>query len=145
MVQFQRLKPAVILVAEDDALVQLELADWLTDLGLTVLTADNADSAKALLGGRRDIEFLITDIQMPGSMDGLQLAHHVAERWPPIKIMVVSGMFQTELSALPAGGRFFPKPFDRQKLWEALSGSGAPSAPIAPTAHQRPMPRSGRV
>ena len=143
MVQFERLDPAVILVVEDDALVQLELADWLAELGLTVLTADNADQALVVLNARTDIEFMISDIQMPGSMDGISLAHHVAERWPKISILVVSGMFQTPLSALPAGSRFFPKPFDRQKLWEALSGSDAPGAPIAPPARLRPPPRSG--
>lgn len=143
MVQFERLAAAVILIVEDDALVQLELADWLTNLGLTVLTADNADQGLALLDKRPDIQFLITDIQMPGSMDGIRLAHQAAERWPPIKILVVSGMFKTELSVLPAGSYFFPKPFNRQHLWQVLSGSDGPQSPIAPPAHHRPEPRSG--
>jgi CheY-like chemotaxis protein len=142
MVQFGRLNPAVILVAEDDALVQLELADWLSDLGLTVLTADNADEAVALLEARADIDCLLTDIQMPGSMDGIRLAHHVSGHWPPIKIIVMSGMFGTELCALPAGSSFFPKPVDREKLWQALSRLGAPDAPSAPST---PIPPPARL
>ncbi len=143
--QFERLAAAVILVVEDDALVQLELADWLTNLGLTVLTADNAEEGLTLLDARPDIEFLMTDIQLPGTLDGIKLAHHVAERWPPIKILVVSGMFKTELAVLPAGSHFFPKPFNRQHLWQVLSGSDLPDAPIAPPAHHRPRPRSERA
>ncbi len=144
MAPFEPLSPAVILVVEDDMLVQLELAGWLGALGLIVLTAANADSALALLGARSDIEFLLTDIQMPGSIDGIRLAHLVAERWPDIRILVMSGLYSTELSALPAGSRFFPKPIDHEKLWRALASQpDAPDAPIAPPAHHRPPPRSG--
>jgi CheY-like chemotaxis protein len=149
MVQFERLNPAIILLVEDDALVQLELAAWLGDLGLTVLTADNADEARALLETRADIDCLLTDIQMPGAMNGIHLAHHVAGHWPPIKIIVMSGMVGTELCALPPGSCFLPKPVDREKLWRALSRLGAPdtpsapSAPIPPPARLRPPPRFG--
>jgi CheY-like chemotaxis protein len=123
MAQFARLKPATILVVEDDALVQMELADWLAELGLTVLTADNADEAIVMLDTHSEIELLMTDIQMPGSMDGIRLAHHVAERWPPVRIIVTSGIFRTELSALPSDSIFVPKPFQRPDLWQALSRS----------------------
>lgn len=144
MVQFERLNPAVILVVEDDMLVQLELADWLRALGLTVLTAANADSAMALLNAHSDVEFLLTDIQMPGAMDGIRLAHLVAERRPDIWILVMSGLYSTELSVLPAGSRFFPKPIDREQLWRALASLPvAPDAPTAPPARHRPPPRSG--
>jgi CheY-like chemotaxis protein len=144
MAPFEPLSPAVILVVEDDRLVQLELADWLGALGLTVLTADNADDALALLDARADVEILLTDIQMPGSMDGIRLAHRVAERRPAIRILVMSGLYATELSVLPAGSRFFPKPIDHEKLWRALAPQpDAPVAPIAPPARHRPPPRSG--
>ncbi len=128
MAQFARLKPATILVVEDDALVQLELADWLAELGLTVLTADDADEAIALLDTHPEIEVLLTDIQMPGSMDGIRLAHHVAERWPPVRIIVGSSVFGTTLFELPRGSTFVPKPFLRQDLWRALSGGTAAAA-----------------
>jgi CheY-like chemotaxis protein len=125
MAQFIRLKPATILLVEDDALVQLELADWLAELGLIVLTADNADQAIALLNTCPQIELLLTDIQMPGSMDGVQLAHRVAELWPPVRIVVGSGIVGTELSALPVGSAFIPKPYDHHSLWRALSPPAA--------------------
>ncbi len=120
MAQFERLGPATVLIVEDDTLVQLELADWLAELGLTVLTADNADEAIAVLDANPQIDLLLTDIQMPGSMDGIRLAHHVAQRWPPVKIIVTSGCFGTQLSELPHDSLFLPKPVQRGHLWKAL-------------------------
>lgn len=122
MAQFAPLKPATVLIVEDDVLVQMELADWLAELGLIVLTADNADEAIALLDTHGEIELLLTDIEMPGSMDGARLAHHVAERWPPMKIIVLSGIFAAQLPVLPLHSVFVPKPFQQQALWRALSG-----------------------
>jgi CheY-like chemotaxis protein len=126
----ERLKHAIILVVGDDALVRLELADWLAELGLTVLTADNAAHAIELLDSHPHIDLLLTDIRMPGSMDGIQLAHHVAERWPPVTIVVLSGMLQTELSELPPGSLFVPKPYRPEALWRALSEKKATTAEI---------------
>jgi two-component system, response regulator PdtaR len=121
MAQIKRLNPATILVVEDDALVQLELADWLADLGLTVLTADNADQAIERLDSHPQIDLLLTDIRMPGTMDGIRLAHHVAERWPPVKIVVLSGLFRTPLCELPPNSLFVPKPYRPEELWRALA------------------------
>jgi CheY-like chemotaxis protein len=121
MAQFNPLKPKTVVVVEDDILVQQELAHWLTTLGFTVLTADNADEAILLLDSRSDIELLLTDIQMPGSMDGVRLAHHVATRWPPVKIIVMSGSPQFTLSDLPANSLLISKPYQPQHLWRALS------------------------
>jgi CheY-like chemotaxis protein len=121
MAQFARLNPATILLVEDDVLVQMELAEWLAELGLCVLTADNADQAITLLDTRPEIAFLLTDIEMPGSMDGVRLAHHVAERWPPVKIIVISGMFAARVSPLPKASIFVPKPIQPHELWNALS------------------------
>jgi CheY-like chemotaxis protein len=121
MAQFAPLTPATILIVEDDALVLMELADWMVELGLTVLTADNADQAIVLLDTHPEIELLLTDIEMPGSMDGVRLAHHVAERWPPVRIVVISGMFACDVAPLPALSIFVPKPLRQQELWQALS------------------------
>ena len=115
------LKPATILVVEDDAIVQVELADWLAELGLTVLTANNADEAIVLLDSCPQIEILLTDIRMPGTMDGIRLAHHVRGRRPPVKIIVASGVTNTQLSELPDGSAFVPKPLEREKLWQSLA------------------------
>jgi CheY-like chemotaxis protein len=121
MAQFNRLRPATVLIVEDDILVQLELADWLEELGHMVFTANNADEAIALLESHPEIDRLVTDIRMPGSMDGIRLAHYVAGRWPPVKIIVLSGILNTALSELPPNSIFVPKPYHPQTLLHALS------------------------
>lgn len=135
MAQFNRLGRATVLVVEDDALVQLELADWLTELGIGVFTADNADEAIAILEAHPEIDRLLTDIRMPGSMDGLRLAHYVAGRWPPVRIIVLSGYLGTELSELPRDSLFVPKPYAPDVLLRALSWRG-------PTTTGRPNGRA---
>src|SRR5580698_2773423 len=128
MAQFKRFSPATIVVVDDDAVVQLELQDWLTELGLTVLTADNADEAIELLDSHPEVRLLLTDIAMPGSIDGIRLAHHVAERWPPVRIIVLSGRFRTALSDLPPDCLFVPKPYRPDVLWNALAQQTAMAA-----------------
>jgi CheY-like chemotaxis protein len=115
------LNPATILVVENEAIVRLELVAQLTDLGLKVLVASDADEAIDLLDSHQEIELLLTDVTMPGSMDGVRLAHHVRKRWPPIKIVVTSGRPGTKLSDLPLGSRFFPKPYGPEALRNAMS------------------------
>jgi CheY-like chemotaxis protein len=115
------LKPATILIVENEALVRLELAAALADMGFIVLQAENADDAIALLETHPRIAILVTDITMPGSMDGLRLAHHVRGRWPPVKIVVLSGLLDTQLSELPEDSLFVPKPYDARELWPALA------------------------
>jgi two-component system, response regulator PdtaR len=136
MAQSARLKPATILVVENEAIVRLELADWLADLGLLVLEAQDADEAITLLDAHPEIEFLMTDIRMPGSMDGVRLAHHVRGRWPPVKIIVVSGMVETQLSELPHASIFVSKPYDHQMLSQALGRftTGSQPSPIGRNA-----------
>ena len=121
MAQFNRLRPSTVLVVEDDALVQLELADWLTELGLIVYTADHAAEAIAVLEAHPEIDRLLTDIRMPGSMDGIRLARYVAGRWPPVRIIVLSGDLNAELSELPPESRFVAKPYVPDALLRALS------------------------
>ncbi len=72
-----------LLIVEDEALVRIDLADLLGDMGYEVIEAAGADQAIALLETHPEIVAVITDIQMPGSMDGLALARAVRERWPP--------------------------------------------------------------
>jgi two-component system, response regulator PdtaR len=86
-----------------------------------VLTADNADEAIQLLESHPEIDRLLTDIRMPGSMDGIRLAHYVAGRWPPVKIIVLSGILSTALSELPRESLFVPKPYNPDALLKALS------------------------
>ena len=105
-----------VLVVEDEPILRLHALDIVEEAGFTAIEAKNADEAIAILESRNDIALLFTDINMPGSMDGLKLAHAVRNRWPPIKIVVVSGHVQLDQSELPSHSRFFGKPFEAQKM-----------------------------
>jgi CheY-like chemotaxis protein len=102
--------PAVVLVVEDELLLRMRAVDMVEDAGYTPVEAVDADQALAILESRTDIALLFTDIQMPGSRDGLALAHSVHERWPPIKIILVSGQLQEASLDIPADSRFYGKP-----------------------------------
>jgi CheY-like chemotaxis protein len=108
--------PAVVLVVEDEMLLRMWAVDMVEDAGFTSVEAVNADEAVAILESRSDIALLFTDIQMPGSMDGLKLAHAVHERWPPIKIILVSGQLRLANIEIPADSRFFGKPLEAEEM-----------------------------
>jgi CheY-like chemotaxis protein len=108
--------PAVVLVVEDEMLLRMRAVDMVEDAGYTPVEAVDADQAVAILESRSDIALLLTDIQMPGSMDGLGLAHSVHERWPPIRIIVVSGQLKAANIDIPADSRFFGKPFEAGEM-----------------------------
>jgi|SRR5450432_2711501 CheY-like chemotaxis protein len=101
----------IVLVVEDDHLLRLDATDMVESAGFEVIEAANADEAISILESRNDIAVVFTDIQMPGSMDGLKLARAVRGRWPPIKIVTTSGLRIIEETDLPEGGRFLPKPY----------------------------------
>jgi CheY-like chemotaxis protein len=113
-------KKPVILVVEDEALVRASAVAWAEDAGFEVVEAADADAAIRMLESRTDIRVVFTDIDMPGSMDGLRLAHAVRNRWPPIKLVVTSGHVLPAAGDLPEGGHFFPKPYDPSKVADAL-------------------------
>ena len=108
--------PAVILVVEDEMLLRMRAVDMVEDAGYTSVEAVDADEAVAILESRSDIALLLTDIQMPGSMDGLKLAHTVRERWPPIRIILVSGQLGLTNIDIPADSRFFAKPIEAGEM-----------------------------
>jgi two-component sensor histidine kinase len=153
-------QPAVlpnILVVEDEMLLRMRAVDMVEDAGYKAVEAINADAALAILESRSDIELLFTDIQMPGSMDGLKLAHAVHERWPAIKIILVSGQLKLTDDDKPADSLFFGKPLDVKQMiaeMQGMMGNGAlkivpddVSAIIAkavpPKPHGAPVVRSG--
>jgi len=124
-------KPAVlrtVLVVEDEMMLRMRAVDMVEDAGFTSVEAINADDALAILESRSDIELLFTDIQMPGSMDGLKLANAVHERWPLIKIILVSGQLKLTDSDKPADSRFFGKPIEVKQMileMQDMMGKGA--------------------
>src|SRR5271154_3635956 len=81
----------VVLVVEDEFLIRINAAEMIEEAGFEVVEASTADEAVAILEARLDIAVVFTDIQMPGTMDGLKLARAVRGRWPPIKIIATSG------------------------------------------------------
>jgi two-component system, response regulator PdtaR len=120
MVSGCRAKIPAVLIVEDEPLVRLCAVETVEQAGFTVIEAANADEAIRILESRRDIRVVFTDLHMPGSMDGLKLAHAVRNRWPPIKIIVTSGRERIAEQDLPAGGRFIAKPYDPSEIKDAL-------------------------
>ena len=113
-------KMPAVLIVDDEPIVRLGAARTIEDAGFDVIQAANADEAIRILENRSDIRVVFTDIHMPGSMDGLKLAHAVRNRWPPIEIIVTSGQGRVTEKDLPKGGRFFPKPYDLGEITDTL-------------------------
>ena len=113
-------KRPVVLIVEDELLLRMNAIDMIKSAGFEVVEAANADEAIEILEVRRDITVVFTDIQMPGSMDGLKLARAVRGRWPPIKIVATSGLVDVGEKDLPEGGRFLAKPYRSEDLAEML-------------------------
>jgi DNA-binding NtrC family response regulator len=105
---------------EDDEMLRRCAADVVADAGFTPVEAANADEAVVILESRSDIALLFTDIQMPGSMDGLRLAQTVHDRWPAIKIILASGRVELSEHERPVNSRFFQKPFAIEQMIEGL-------------------------
>jgi CheY-like chemotaxis protein len=113
-------KRPVVLVVEDEYLIRSNAAEMIDEAGYEVVEAGNADEAIAILEARPDIHVVFTDIQMPGAMDGLKLAHFVRRRWPPIKIIATSGHHKFHDGDLPEGGLFLPKPYGFERISSIL-------------------------
>jgi CheY-like chemotaxis protein len=104
--------PAVVLIVEDEMVLRMRAVDMVEDAGYTPLEAMDAAEAVAILESRSDVALMCTDIQMPGQMDGVGLAHAVHARWPTIAIIVVSGQLDLPHLDLPPRSRFFGKPLN---------------------------------
>jgi two-component system, response regulator PdtaR len=105
-----------ILVVEDEALLRMHAADLLEENGFRVVEAANADAALKLLETRDDVRLLFTDIQMPGSCDGMDLARLVHARWPNILLVITSGQIKPAKAEIPDDGRFVGKPYRANEL-----------------------------
>jgi two-component sensor histidine kinase/CheY-like chemotaxis protein len=117
-----------VLIVEDEMVLRMAAVDIVEDAGFHPVEAVNADEALSILESRSDISLLFTDIQMPGSMDGLKLAQAVHERWPAIKIILVSGRVIPTEQERPADSHFFGKPLGAEQMiaeLQAMVGAGA--------------------
>jgi len=115
------LKTAVVLVVEDSPLILMNAVDLVTNAGFEGIGATSADEAIAILEVRTDISLVFTDVEMPGTIDGLKLAHYIRNRWPPIHLIVASARTIQEESQLPTGSRFFSKPYDNGTIVKEIT------------------------
>jgi DNA-binding NtrC family response regulator len=111
---------STVLVVDDDEELRMCVAEVVAEAGFTPVEAANADEAVVILESRSDIALVLTDIQMPGSMDGLGLARNVHDRWPAIKIILVSGQVEVSEHERPINSRFFQKPFSMKQMIEGV-------------------------
>ncbi|KQS71777.1 hypothetical protein ASG39_21255 [Rhizobium sp. Leaf371] len=114
------MQPLKVLVVEDEMILLVDIVDLVEDNGHATLEAQNADVAMGLLERHADIDVLITDIDMPGSMDGLELARRARAIYPDIAVVVISGKWHASNDDVPPGGRFIPKPYPRSAITEVL-------------------------
>jgi two-component sensor histidine kinase len=117
-----------VLIVEDEMVLRMRAVDIVQDAGFNPVEAVNADDALLILESRSDISLLFTDIQMPGNIDGLKLAHAVHKRWPSIKIVLVSGKIELSDADKPESSRFFGKPIESAAMileLQEMIGAGA--------------------
>jgi CheY-like chemotaxis protein len=112
---------AVVLVVEDSTVIRMGAVDLVTFAGYEAIEARSADEAISILESRSDIDLVFTDVEMPGTMDGVKLCHYIRNRWPPVKLIVASGKAVLEESSLPDGCRFFPKPYSDHTIVDAMA------------------------
>jgi two-component system, response regulator PdtaR len=110
----------VVLVVEDEALIRISAVQMVEDAGFAVIEACNADEAIRLLEGRTDIRAVFTDINMTGSMDGWKLAHAIRGHWPPIHLLLTSGLAVPAEGQMPDRGRFLRKPYSAEQVTSIL-------------------------
>lgn len=111
---------SVILVVEDDDLIRSLAVEMLEDAGFTVVEARHADEAWFILHERSDVGVLFTDVDMPGSMDGVTLAERVHDAWPDIRLVLTSGRQRLADREIPDHGLFVPKPYSTLQVVEAM-------------------------
>jgi two-component system, response regulator PdtaR len=114
-----------VLVVEDEALIRFDLCLILEDAGFDVLQAGSADEAIGVLEANPAIGAVFTDINMPGSWNGLQLAHYVRKRWPPTILILCSGNEKPDHSVMPSRTSFLAKPYDWPRLQDRIRLVGA--------------------
>lgn len=120
------LNQPVVLLVEDEPLVRLTQVDVLREAGFWVAEAENADEAFDLLRRRQDVRAVLTDVDMPGSLDGFEFARLVAQGWPEVGVLVISGKSFPEEGNLPPSAQFLAKPTRPEVLLEKLEAFMGP-------------------
>ncbi|MGO6884148.1 response regulator [Rhizobium ruizarguesonis] len=112
---------AVVLVVEDSMIIRMSAVDLVLSAGYEAPEACDADEAIRILEARNDIDLVFTDVQMPGTMDGIKLSRYIRDRWPPVRLIIASGAAILEESDLPTGSRAFSKPYDNHAITDAMA------------------------
>lgn len=120
MGQYAQPRRQAVLVVEDEPFLRLMALDLVEDAGFEAVEARDADEAIAILEARKDITIVFTDVDMPGSMDGLKLAAAIRDQWPPIEIIITSGHVRLDDSNIPSRSVFFSKPYDHSEVTSTL-------------------------
>jgi CheY-like chemotaxis protein len=110
-----------VLVVEDEGLVRLDAAETLRDAGFAVVEAANAEQALAVVARDESVDLMFTDINMPGPMDGLELARRVSRLRPRIHLLLTSGKVRPTRAQIPDDGAFIPKPYSPEAVTRAVS------------------------
>jgi two-component system, response regulator PdtaR len=111
------MKPPLAVVVDDEELLRMYAAGLLEEHGFKVLEAENATTALQILEVHPDVRLLFTDIQMPGGLDGMNLAREVHARWPNILLVIASGQSMPPRAEIPDDGRFIRKPYGAVELF----------------------------
>jgi two-component system, response regulator PdtaR len=111
--------PPLILLVEDEAVVRLVAAQGLEDAGFEVIEAATAQEALEILAVRSDVGVLFTDVNMPGRLNGMDLAELVQQHWPAIKIVVTSALNLDR--TMPGDGRFITKPYSLTEMTRVVT------------------------
>jgi CheY-like chemotaxis protein len=107
---------SVVLVVDDEPLIRMNAADMLVDAGFDVLEAENAVDALAILADHPEIQVLFTDVNMPGDMDGLDLARRVHQLRPEVHLIVTSGKVTPSAESIPSNSDFLGKPYREHQV-----------------------------
>ena len=110
----------VVLIVEDEVLVRWSTVSVVDETGFNAFEAGSAVEAISILERQSDVWAVVTDVQMPGSIDGLKLAHLVRIRWPQVKILITSGQVRLREDDMPVGCQYLHKPYDPSQLASIL-------------------------
>jgi CheY-like chemotaxis protein len=130
----------VVLVVEDEPLQRMLAMTIVEDAGFEALGAETADRAVRILEMRSDIRIVFTDVDMPGSMDGMKLAAAIRGRWPPIEIIITSGLYRIRDSELPPRSVFIQSRMTPLTSWRRCN-EWRPSRETARLIWPGPRPR----
>jgi two-component system, response regulator PdtaR len=117
--------PITVLIVENLSLIRMNATAVAEGTGFKVYEASDADEAISMLRAHTDIRILFTDVTMPGSIDGLKLAHYVSRRWPPVKIILTSGHPKFRVADIPQQSEFIAKPYRPAQITNALTAMAA--------------------